>query len=195
MRATIAGGLLFVSVVQGGFGQTSSPPATDSQSAISEIATGFTNYHQITKSTVFVNPELAALCIGVSSERMEKARIKFGPHANAGILIYMNEGAASAFGTNATVFPMGSVIVKQKQIFGYWDENGKSVNGNTGVGGMVKRQAGYDPEHGDWEYFYFEDVKKIESGRISSCVQCHSSAKNKDYVFGTWSKTVAKTSH
>jgi hypothetical protein len=81
------------------------------------------------------------------------------------------------------------VIVKQKAIHGYTDKNGKRVHDrNNGVGGMVKRPAGYDPKHGDWEYFYFDDATKIESGRISSCVQCHNSAKNKDYVFGTWSK-------
>jgi hypothetical protein len=71
--------------------------------------------------------------------------------------------------------------VKQKQIQGYTTKDGKRVHeADTGVGGMVKRSAGYDPTHGDWEYFYFEDPKKIESGRIASCVQCHSSAKDKD---------------
>jgi hypothetical protein len=54
---------------------------------------------------------------------------------------------------------------------------------------MVKRSSGYDAKHGDWEYFYFENPAKIESGRISSCVQCHDSAKKQDYVFGTWRKT------
>ncbi len=50
----------------------------------------------------------------------------------------------------------------------------------------MKRSAGYDPEHGDWEYFYFEDRKKIESGPIASCIQCRSSAQAHDYVFGNW---------
>src|SRR5437763_734321 len=55
-----------------------------------------------------------------------------------------------------------------------------------GVGGMVKRSPGFDPEHGDWEYFYYEDPKKIETGAITSCVKCHEGAKDKDYVFGAW---------
>ncbi|MDB6068335.1 MAG: hypothetical protein JWR26_4543 [Pedosphaera sp.] len=58
--------------------------------------------------------------------------------------------------------------------------------GENGVGGMVKRAPGYDPAHGDWEYFYFDDAAKIQSGRIASCVGCHETAKGKDYVFGTW---------
>src|SRR5437667_9992461 len=127
------------------------------------------------------------LCRGASKEVVDAARIKFGPHANTGIVIYMNKLAGEAFSTNASVFPVGSVVVKQKSIRGYFDNEGKRIrDSDTGVGGMVKRAAGYDPKHGDWEYFYFEDARKIESGRISSCVRCHESAKSKDYVFGTW---------
>ena len=156
---------------------------------MSQIARIFTNYQQITKSVVYVNPELALLCRGASKEEVEAARLKFGPHANTGILIYMNDSAAKAFLTNGSAFPVGATIVKQKTIHGYMDKTGKRVHdANNGVGGMIKRPAGYDPEHGDWEYFYFEDPKKIETGRVTSCVQCHSGAKDKDYVFGTWHK-------
>jgi hypothetical protein len=166
-------------------------PPTLSKSTIppvSEIATTFTNYYKITTNTVFVNPELAMLCRGASKEEVDAARVKFGPHANTGILIYMNRAAAEAFRTNAGAFPEGAVIVKQNPIRGYRKDGKWIRDADTGVGGMVKHPAGYDPAHGDWEYFYFEDVKKIESGRITSCVQCHESAKSKDYVFGTWLK-------
>jgi hypothetical protein len=170
--------------------QSGPSTTTDAQPSVSDIAGSFTNYRRITKSIVYVNPGLAMLCAGVTKEMVDAERIKYGPHANTGILIYMNKLAAGAFGTNATVFPVGAVIVKQKTMGGYLDKDGKLVRGaGTGVGGMVKRAAGYDPGHGDWEYFYFEDAGKIESGRISSCVQCHESAKGKDYVFGTWSET------
>jgi hypothetical protein len=102
----------------------------------------------------------------------------------------MNVLAADAFHTNATLFPAGAVVVKHKTIHGYFDKGGMHFpKPDLGVGGMIKRPAGYDPGHGDWEYFYFEAANKIESGPIASCVQCHESAKNKDYVFGTWSKS------
>jgi hypothetical protein len=170
--------------------QSTPPSPHAAQPSVSDIAASFTNYEQITKSVVFVNPELALLCRGASKEEVDAVRIKFGPHANTGILIYMNKLAADAFGTNAAVFPVGAVVVKQKTIQGYFDKTGKRVReADSGVGGMVKRPVGYDPTNGDWEYFYFEDAKKIERGRISTCVQCHSSAKDKDYVFGTWRKS------
>jgi len=101
----------------------------------------------------------------------------------------MNKLAADAFGKDTTPFPDGAVIVKRKTIHGYTDKDGKQVHsGDNGVGGMVKRASGYDPMHGDWEYFYFENDTKIESGHISSCVRCHESARARDYVFGTWRK-------
>ena len=176
--------ILFVGLLYGCSQRASS---SDAQPSVSEVAVGFVSYQQITKSVVYVNPELAMSCRGISREEVESARIKFGPHANTGILIYMNKPAADAFATNASAYPVGAVIVKQKSIHGYTDNDGKRVyEADTGVGGMVKRSAGYDPKHGDWEYFYFEDIKKVESGRISTCVQCHASAKDKDYVFGTW---------
>src|SRR5262245_45376170 len=151
------------------WGWTQSSPSSGPQPSVSAVAANFTNYQRITKSVVYVNPELAELCRGASQEEVEMARVKFGPHANTGVLIYMNESAANAFITNGSAFPAGSVIVKQKTIHGYTGKNGKRVHeANNGVGGMIKRPAGYDPQHGNWEYFYFEDAKKIESGRITS---------------------------
>jgi hypothetical protein len=161
--------------------------------AIADIAAEYTSYQKVTDKDVFVNPELAMLCVGASREQVENARTRHGPHANTAILVYMNKPAAQAFSGRTNLYPVGSVIVKQKRIHGYWDRrSGKKIpSAENGVGGMVKRAAGYDPAHGDWEYFYFEDKSRIQAGRIQSCVQCHEGAKDKDYVFGTWRSTPA----
>jgi Cytochrome P460 len=157
------------------------------QASIPEIAIRYTNFIKLTTNVVNVNPELAALCNGPSKKMVDEVRVEFGPHANTAIDVYMNKVAADAFVTGTLPFQVGATVVKQKLSLGFNDADGRPVDmGKRGVGGMVKRAPGYDPEHGDWEYFYFEDKSKIESGRISSCVQCHNSAKGKDYVFGTW---------
>jgi len=57
-----------------------------------------------------------------------------------------------------------------------------------GVGGMIKRALGYDPEHGDWEYFFYEDPAKIDSGKLGNCIDCHQNASARDYVFGSWAE-------
>ena len=153
---------------------------------VSVIAEHYTNYVKVTPSEVLVNGDLAAMCRGVSPAEVEDAQKKYGPHANAAILIYMSRPAALAFRDGVIPYPVGAVIVKEKMIGSYTDSNGSFHSEKNGVGGMVKRAPGFDSAHGDWEYFYFEDPAKIESGTISSCVKCHESAKATDYVFGTW---------
>ncbi|MGI9456109.1 MAG: cytochrome P460 family protein, partial [Aeoliella sp.] len=116
---------------------------------------------------------------------IENARERNGPHAFSKINIYMNDSAADTFAAISKSYPTGSVVVKEK-LGSTVDDLGTA----GGVGGMVKRKAGYDPENGDWEYFYFDTPDNIESGRIESCVQCHQRAQETDYVFGTWKKTL-----
>jgi cytochrome P460 len=149
--------------------------------AVAEIAKNYQDYRRITAQPVLVNPELAMLCVGASKAQVDSARTKFGPHANTSITIYMNDLARTAF-RDRRLYPVGAVVVKCKKLLGY----GGHAENETGVGGMVKRPSGYDSTHGDWEYFYFEQPKSVESGRISSCVQCHDAAKTSDFVFGTW---------
>ena len=180
--------LFLISIACSAFGQAVSSPSslTNVNPSVAEIARSYTNFQQITKAVVYVNPELAMLCRGASKQEVDTARLRFGPHANTGVLIFMNDIAAAAFRTNANSYPVGAVVVKHKTPHGYILKDGKHVLGDVGVGGMVKRAPGFDAKHGDWEYFYFEDRNQIESGRISACVQCHDSAKQRDYIFGTW---------
>src|SRR2546423_444015 len=156
------------------------------QPKVAEIVKKYPEYQQITAQPVFVNPELAMLCVGTSKAQFDAARAKFGPHANTAISIYMNEAATNAF-RERRPYPAGAVVVKCKKLLGYRGPDGVwHAETENGVGGMVKRPNGYDPAHGDWEYFYFEQPATVESGRIASCVQCHAAAKTSDYVFGTW---------
>ena len=187
-------------------GATVAPAPTmppEEQPTCEEVAAAYPRYQRITDKAVFVNPELAMLCRGASQQEVEAARGQHGPHANTAVLIYMNDAAAEAFRAKATLYPAGSVIVKRKQVLGFRDQAGEWVNDrDNGVGGMIKRAAGYDPAHGDWEYFYFDRPSgaftagtatfkatppaKLESGRIASCVGCHAAAARTDRVFGTW---------
>lgn len=153
---------------------------------ISRIAKEYKTLRLLTPEPVLVNPELAMLCVGASQESVEAARVDHGPHAHSSVNIYMNEAAAEAF-AQKTGYPVGSVVVKEKDKLGYFSKEENRWEGiGNGVGGMIKRKAGFDPDNGDWEYFYFEDVKSVESGKMESCIQCHIRAKEKDYVFGSW---------
>jgi len=172
-----AGGELPVSAVSG---------STDS---VEWVAGHYQELNSMTTEPVFVNPELARLCIGASKSMVENAKEEHGPHAHSMVRIYMNDTAKSSFDGNGKSYPEGSVIVKVKERLPYWDKSTdqrENILIENGVGGMIKRSAGFDPDHGDWEYFYFEDPSEIESGRIKNCVQCHHHARETDYVYGSW---------
>ena len=160
--------------------------------SVAEIAAGYTHFTRMTPEVVFVDPGLAMRCRGLSPEETAAARALHGPHALAGVLIHMNDLAAAAFRTNAARYPVGAVVVKRKTVHVDLRREGTSDAADNGVGGMVKRPPGFDPEHGDWEYFHFDDPRRIESGRIPSCVRCHEAAKDRDHVFGTWKREAPK---
>lgn len=160
------------------------------------IAKSYINYRLMTHHPVSVDPFVMERCGPTFKSQLDEARVKHGPHANAVINVLMNELAAGTFTNRALPYPVGSVIVKQKLIQEYYDEKlSQTVLAMNGVGGMIKRAPGYDPANGDWEYFYLENSealyflekpKKIESGRLASCVACHAYAHTTDHVYGTW---------
>lgn len=159
------------------------------QPSVKQIAAEHLTYEKLTREPVAVNPWLAMLCRGASKSEVEKQRLQHGPHAHSMIEIRMNPLAAAAFKAGAKTYPVGSVMVKTKSYHSYVNDQGKMETPiKNGVGGMVKRSSGYDPNHGDWEYFFIDDVAKIESGRLTSCRNCHDTAKASDHVFGTWSR-------
>ena len=84
--------------------------------------------------------------------------------------------------------PAGSVIVKEKWLtredprgHGYeLDDSGPGA-----YAAMIKREAGYDPKFGDWEYVYVThgEDSRVERGHLTNCRACHSKASSTDYLF------------
>ncbi len=150
----------------------------DENSQALEIAKNYKNLTRMTKQPIQITVWLAMMCRMPSAQEIKGAQNRHGPHTMKRVNFYMNELAAKAVGKNPISFPVGSIIVKDKKLD---DEN-------DGVGGMIKREKGYDPEHGDWEYFYYTDIEKVGHGKIASCVECHSKTAHSDYFYGHWLK-------
>jgi Cytochrome P460 len=140
--------------------------------------TFYRDFTRLTKHPHLVAPLTAALCTTPSHAVIEQESRMSGPHYKSQVHLYANPVAIPAITDRKTPFPVGSVIVKEKLA------DGGTV---SGVGGMVKRAAGYDPPNGDWEYFYYGDPGEFTSGRITSCSECHRTAKSTDYVYSVWS--------
>ena len=55
----------------------------------------------------------------------------------------------------------------------------------TGTVVMVK-QAGFDPDNGDWYYEMRDGAGSVvDSGAIQMCIDCHSASSATDYLAGT----------
>lgn len=155
---------------------------------IKDVIESYAELELMTPEPVFVDPEIAKRCIGPTKEMIDNARLEIGPHANCVVKIFMNQLASKAFNDRAE-YPVGSIVVKEKTTLKIADETNTEGRGTElGIGGMIKRAEGFDESNGNWEYFYEENGADVEVGKISSCIQCHATAKGSDYVFGDWAK-------
>jgi hypothetical protein len=97
---------------------------------------------------------------------------------------WLNDSARSMFESKRTPFAVGAAIVKEKLAS---DSTGKLVLAARGL--MIKREPGFDPAHGDWEFGYWEPAVGLSSGPESAraCGGCHAGAGT-DFVFldQTW---------
>lgn len=140
-------------------------------------ASFYRNFVRLTERPHPVAPLTAALCTIPSQASVEREKQLTGPHYQASVHLYANPAALPTIKSRTGPFPAGAVIVKEKLA-----SDGKV----SGVGGMTKRQPGYDAANGDWEYFYYGGPGEFSTGRIESCVACHRAAKPTDHVYSVW---------
>jgi hypothetical protein len=93
--------------------------------------------------------------------------------------IFVTTNAVSTIvGTNFNKpYPVGTMVLKQKLAE-------KSSTDALLYTGMLKRETGYNPDCGDWEFFTISaDEKKIPSrGRLESCMDCHRHYFRSDFI-------------
>ncbi|MCF6334538.1 MAG: cytochrome P460 family protein [Spirochaetales bacterium] len=94
--------------------------------------------------------------------------------------IYVNEiGLPVESGEEDYPFPEGTIIVKESFKN---DKGSKGALSNLTV--MVKRESGYSPDYGDWEYIITKpDGAIAQQGTLSVCIKCHARGEDKDYTF------------
>ena len=136
----------------------------------------YRSWKKLTPEPRLVPFQLAMACAPPDSEhQLEAARKTHGPHADRWMTTYMNSIAAAAFEKDdASEFPVGSVIVKEKLI-------GPADEKPEGIGVMIKRGAKFAAS-GGWEFQFYPSAKNTSS--LEHCVACHRSGAERDYVFG-----------
>jgi hypothetical protein len=107
--------------------------------------------------------------------------LHLGPHTMPFVRYYAPPATMTYLKEGRPPYPVGTTVVKVK----WWNEADKHP---TAVAAMIKREAGYDPDHGDWEYVYTTLGEKPETqrGKLESCIQCHRIKKEMDFLFRTY---------
>ncbi|HKU38720.1 MAG TPA: cytochrome P460 family protein [Polyangiales bacterium] len=120
-----------------------------------------------------ISTQIFALCRAPSPAETKFTESVHGD--NLALLDWVNGTAKQGLDAGGKPsFPVGAAIVKEKL------RNGQVA----ALGIMVKRAAGFDAAHGDWEFGYWEKEPGLSAGSelASACGGCHAGAQT-DFVF------------
>jgi hypothetical protein len=150
----------------------------DVRKALNEIQAlaSFEKWPVVSPSNHMVSGWLGMACRPVTQDDLTETRAKDGPHTLRQINVYVNEAAKAAIpDRNKSPLPAGSAVVKAKHV----PDSGLPKE----IGAMIKREAGFDPAGGDWEYLFIGQSGKLTRGKIASCRNCHSGRASTDFLF------------
>jgi hypothetical protein len=120
--------------------------------------------------------------LAAASCAMIPGRQEPSPHLHKYISVFVNsEGREAMMTRQQPKFPVGSMIVKEK--LGSRDSTDPEL-----LTAMIKRESGYNPEGGDWEYLVLDGTasKIVERGKLTQCSGCHRPYEYSDYVTRTY---------
>jgi hypothetical protein len=142
----------------------------------SELVKGYREWTRVNPRPHSVSANIAAQCAAPTTTQtsMEQG----SPHKDKYITVYVNEiGRQAMMEQREPHFPVGSIIVKEK--LARVDSAAPEL-----LTVMIKREAGYDAEKGDWEYMALDGSGETvrARGRLENCQACHLMVKDSDYV-------------
>lgn len=120
-----------------------------------------------------------------------KDRPENNPHRGHRAHVYVTPGGEEVLRSGAGTYPVGTLIVKEKfpgPYTGKFDPDKEKISERKPQPElftiMLKREAGYHPECGDWEFMMVTgDLRQVAArGKIDSCVACHQEYKQTDFV-------------
>jgi hypothetical protein len=157
-------------------------PKWGADNRFAAAAKGTALLHCVTPKPLIMDSVAATLCDSRAAQR-----VPHSPHDDAYFQVFVNDAGLPALESGKGTYPVGALIVKQK----YADAEGKKTELYTL---MQKREPGYDPEHGDWEYAIVNQTAKqvLARGRLESCIACHKAHDKTDYVTRAYPITAPK---
>ena len=144
-----------------------------------------TLWTQVNAEPYHISSILDTLCRIPTADDYKGERERLGnPHISPAIIVYVNNLGKQAMFEKQPHFPEGSIIVKKK--LGTYIKRDSPQLYTL----MRKREAGYNPEVGDWEFSVVAgDGKQFQaSGKLANCQSCHQGKKGSDFVFRPYVK-------
>jgi Cytochrome P460 len=166
-------------VFGGGLTHPKSPPKPD----LVSILQNYKTWPKVNREPFRVNSVTIQLCANPGQLLRKKIKdSQDNPHLDAYIDVYVNgKGRTAMLKHGDTTFPLGAVIVKEKR-----QDLKRSEPDLMTV--MVKREKGYNPAVGDWDFAVLDGQAKIvkAEGRLANCIACHTSVSRSDYVYRSY---------
>ena len=151
----------------------------------SEIA-GYRSWKKVNAEPHQVFSALAVQCRMVTAADLAREKAQANPHTDYPkdkfVTVYVNGlGEKPMLRQKNPNFPVGTIIVKEKL------PTPESTSPEL-LTVMIKRQKGYNPKVGDWEFMVCDgDGKKIQArGKLANCQSCHIGWKATGFVTRTY---------
>jgi hypothetical protein len=172
-----AASVMYSSRLRGRAAAQSNAAAPAETDGASEIR-GYREWTLVNTEPAVMDMSTAILCAPADVRGRDIAGQQANPHKDKFIKVFVNDvGRGAMLTERVPQFPRGSVVVKEKL------PNRISTSPEL-LTVMIKRETGFNPESGDWEYLVFDGAgtKIAERGRLQSCQSCHLSYKDTDFV-------------
>lgn len=163
----LASGLLLCTVVACTASSTPQAPANTSPS------TG----NQPTIATEPSDADLKTLAKSYTTFAALNTELRKSPtHDGMMVRTHLDVATMQAYNSKSYPYPEGATAVKEGHM---------TADGPIKTLFMMKKIKGYDPNNGDWFYaMAAPDGTAMQKGRVQMCISCHSTVKNKDYLYG-----------
>lgn len=149
-------------------------PKLTGPSAISTAIQGYSTWKAAKADFFKVDPQVWILCVSPSKEQqaiLDAAHTGF-------IRVFVNAIGEKAMFARAD-FPEGTIIVKER--------HATKTSGVEFCTVMRKREEGYNPQCGDWEFSVLNEKNvATDVGRLETCMGCHAEQKKLDHTFRSY---------
>lgn len=142
----------------------------------SEVVAGYRGWTRVNPEPVVLPSHLSIMCFAPTAKQLELE--ESNPHTDKFITVFVNDiGKERMMEKLEGVYPQGSVIVKEKLAR-------KDSATPELLTVMIKREPGYNPKYGDWDWMVVDGsgTSVLARGKLTNCQECHETYKGGDYV-------------